>query len=515
MNFERTFDYIIVGAGAAGCVVAYRLIKNLGCSVLLLEAGNPDRNPAIHNTDTQSMTSLWGSELDWGYATEPEPGLEDRRISIAQGKVLGGGTSINAMIYVRGNHRDYDRWQELGNEGWSYQEILPYFQKSEDYERGESAYHGVGGPLHVIDYRNPTHVSQAFVSAAIELGYAGNEWDCNGKQQENGAFFYQSTRTSDNQRCSTAVAFLRPILGHPQLTVTTNTLVTRILFAKQKAIGVEYLQDGKLHQAKAESEVIISCGAFASPKLLMLSGIGSVEQLQSQGIPIVVDLPGVGKNLQDHLLFGVGYKCQQEQPLPNLLAEAGLFTYSNKDIDSSIYSPDLQFFFGPVQFVDQKYRVDGPGFTFAPILVQPHSRGTVSLRSNNPQDLAVIRANYLQSEVDLSALIRGVELARELVNTRAFDRFRGEEIAPGIDVTSKAELGAYIRQVSSTVWHPVGTCKMGIDRDAVVNSQLQVYGIEGLRVADASIMPTITSGNTNAPTIAIAEKVADLMIADR
>ncbi len=515
MNFERTFDYIIVGAGAAGCVIAYRLIKNLGCSVLLLEAGNPDRNPAIHNTDTQSMTSLWGSELDWGYATEPEPGLENRRISIAQGKVLGGGTSINAMIYVRGNHRDYDRWQELGNEGWSYQEILPYFQKSEDYERGASTYHGVEGPLHVIDYRNPTPVSQAFVSAAIELGYAGNEWDCNGKQQENGAFFYQSTRTSDNQRCSTAVAFLQPILGHPQLTVATNTLVTRILLAKQKAIGVEYLQDGKLYQAKAELEVIISCGAFASPKLLMLSGIGSIEQLQSQGIPIVVDLPGVGKNLQDHLLFGVGYKCQQEQPLPNLLAEAGLFTYSNNNIDSSTHSPDLQFFFGPVQFVDQKYRVNGPGFTFAPILVQPHSRGTVSLRSNNPQDLAVIRANYLQSEVDLNALICGVELARELVNTRAFDRFRGEEIAPGIDVTSKAELGAYIRQVSSTVWHPVGTCKMGIDRDAVVNSQLQVYGIEGLRVADASIMPTITSGNTNAPTIAIAEKVADLMIADR
>ncbi|PSM47250.1 choline dehydrogenase [Chroococcidiopsis sp. CCALA 051] len=515
MNFERTFDYIIVGAGAAGCVIAYRLMKNLGCSVLLLEAGSPDNNPAIHNTDMQSMTSLWGSNADWGYSTEPEPGLGDRQISIAQGKVLGGGTSINAMMYIRGNRRDYDRWKYLGNEGWSYQEILPYFKKSEDYEGGASEYRGVGGPLHVINYRNPAPVSQAFVSAAMELGYGGNDWDCNGAQQENGAFFYQSTRTQDDRRCSTAVAFLRPILGHPNFAVEVNAQVTRLLFAKQRVIGLEYLQDGKIHQVKAEAEVILSCGAFESPKLLMLSGIGAAEHLQAHSIPLVVDLPGVGKNLQDHLLFGVGYSCKQEQPVPNLLSEAGLFTYTSSDIDRSTNSPDLQFFFGPVQFLEPQYRVDSPGFTFAPILVQPQSRGTVSLRSNNPQDLAVLRPNYLQSEADLEVLIRGIELSRELVNTRAFDEFRGEELAPGISVTSKAELSTYIRQVASTVWHPVGTCKMGSDRDAVVNSRLQVYGVEGLRVADASIMPTITSGNTNAPTIAIGEKAADLIIATR
>ena len=517
MNFERKFDYIIVGAGAAGCVIAYRLIENLGCSVLLLEAGSPDSNSAIHYTDIQSMTSLWGSSADWGYSTEPEPGLVNRQISIAQGKVLGGGTSINAMMYIRGNRRNYDLWRDLGNEGWSYQEILPYFKKSEDYEGGESTYRGVDGPLHVINYRTPTPVSQAFVSAAMELGYAGSGWDCNSEQQENGAFFYQSTRTQDNQRCSTAVAFLRPILGHPNFTVATNAHVTQLLFDrhKQQAIGVEYLQDGNLHQVQVESEVVLCCGAFESPKLLMLSGIGSAEHLQDSSISVVVDLPGVGKNLQDHLLCGVGYQCKQEQPLPNLLSEAGLFTYTHNDIDPNISSPDLQFLFGAVQFLEPQYRVDGPGFTFAPILAQPQSRGTVSLRSNNPNDLAVIRANYLQSDSDVNVLIRGIELSRELVNTRAFDEFRGKELAPGIAVTSTSELSAYIRQVASTVWHPVGTCKMGIDRDAVVNPQLQVYGVAGLRVADASIMPTITNGNTNAPTIAIGEKAADLIIGTR
>lgn len=512
MNFERTFDYIIVGAGAAGCVIAYRLIKHLNCRVLLVEAGDRDTNPVIHNTDMQSMTSLWGSEADWKYVTEPQTNLGDREIPIAQGKVLGGGTSINAMMYVRGNRRDYDRWASLGNQGWSYQEILPYFKKSEDYEGGASAYRGASGLLNVINYRNPAPVSQAFISAAMELGYEGNGWDCNGEKQENGAFFYQSTRTDDNRRCSTAIAFINPILGHPNLTVATKALATKVLLDKERAIGLEYLQDGKINRAAAEAEVIICSGAFASPKLLMLSGIGEAEHLQQHDIPVVADLPGVGQNLQDHLLFGVGYRCQKEQPVPNLLSEAGLFAYSRSDIDTCLNSPDLQFFFGPVQFLEPQYRVDGPGFTFAPILVQPESRGSVSLRSPDPQDLAVIQPNYLSSPKDLDILIRGIELSRELVNTGAFDEFRGEELAPGVNVTSKSELGAYVRQVASTVWHPVGTCKMGSDPDAVVNDRLQVRGITGLRVADASIMPSITCGNTNAPTIAIAEKAADSII---
>lgn len=509
MNFEQTFDYIIVGAGAAGCVVAYRLIKNLECSVLILEAGSPDNVPAIHNTDIQSMTSLWGTELDWSYVTEEEPYLNNRKISIAQGKVLGGGTSINAMMYIRGNRRDFDHWNFLGNEGWSYQDVLPYFKKSEDYEGGASEYRGVGGLLRVVNYANPAPVSQAFVSAAMELGYKGG-WDCNGAQQENGAFFYQSTRTQDNQRCSTAVAFIKPILGHPKLTVQTQAQVTRILTSRQKVTGVEYVQDGQVHQVKAESEVILCGGAFESPKLLMLSGIGPAEHLKTHNIPVVVDLPGVGQNLQDHLLLGVGYECKQEQPAPNLLSEAGLFTYTREEMNAA--SPDLQFFFGPVQFVAPQYRTDRPGFTFAPIGIQPQSRGSVFLRSNKPQDLAVLRMNYLQSEADLDVMIKGIELARELVNTDAFDEFRGRELAPGVSVTSKSGLSEYIRQVASTVWHPVGTCKMGQDKEAVVNPQLQIYGIEGLRVADASIMPTITSGNTNATTIMIGEKAADFII---
>jgi choline dehydrogenase len=511
MDIERAFDYIIVGAGAAGCVIANRLINNLDCTVLLLEAGSLDTVPAIHNTDIQSMTSLWGTNVDWGYSTEEEPYLNGRKISIAQGKVLGGSTSINAMMYVRGNRRDFDHWNFLGNEGWSYEDILPYFKKSEDYEGGASKYRGIGGPLQVVNYANPAPVSMAFVEAAMEIGYAGDGWDCNGEQQENGAFLYQSTRTLDNQRCSTAIAFLQPILGHQNLTVETNALVSKILISAQRVTGVEYLQNGKRHQVKAESEVIISCGTFESPKLLMLSGIGCAENLQAHGISPVVDLPGVGNNLQDHLLLGVGYGCKQEQPSPNLLSEAGLFTYTRSQMNAA--SPDLQFFFGPVQFLAPEYRVDAPGFTFAPIVVQPQSRGSVSLRSRNPEDLAVVRANYLQCEADLNVLLKGIELSRELVNTHAFDEFRGEELAPGASIKNKSELSEYIRQVSSTVWHPVGTCKMGLDREAVVNPQLQVYGVEGLRVADASIMPKITSGNTNAATIMIAEKTAEMIIA--
>ncbi|AVQ71171.1 alcohol dehydrogenase [acceptor] [Microcystis aeruginosa NIES-2519] len=510
MNFEKAFDYIIVGAGASGCVIANRLIENLDCHVLLLEAGDADNNPTIHNTDIQSMTSLWSGTTDWGYSTEEEPYLNNRKISIAQGKVLGGGTSVNAMMYIRGNRRNYDHWNGLGNENWSYQDVLPYFKKSENYQGGSPEYRGSGGVLNVIDYANPSPVSQAFVAAAVELGYQGNGWDCNGQQQENGAFFYQSTRTKDNQRCSTAVAFITPILGNPNLTVETKALVTRILISANKAIGLEYLQEGKLHQVKAQSEIIISSGSFESPKLLMLSGIGPAEHLKAHHIPVIVDLPGVGQNLQDHLLLGVGYECKQEQPLPNLLSEAGLFTWTRSGITSA--SPDLQFFFGPVQFIEPEYRTDGPGFTFAPIVAQPQSRGTISLRSNNPQDLAVIQANYLQCETDINVFIRGIQLARELVDTSPFNEFRGRELAPGPSVTSSSDLSAYIRRVCSTVWHPVGTCKMGRDHLAVVNPQLQVYGIEGLRVADASIMPTITSGNTNAPVIMIGEKAADMII---
>ncbi|MGB0386357.1 MAG: GMC family oxidoreductase [Ardenticatenaceae bacterium] len=515
MKSNRGYDYIIIGAGAAGCVIANRLVENLACRVLLLEAGSPDNREAIHNTDIPSMTSMWGPhDVNWGYMTPEQRYLNGRAIPIAQGRVLGGSTSINAMMYIRGNRRNFDHWQQLGNEGWGYNDVLPYFKKSEDYEGGASSYRGVGGALSVINYRNPSPVSQAFVQAAMELGFAGDGWDCNGEQQENGAFFYQSTRTKDNKRCSTAVAFLAPVLHHPNLTITTNAMATRILMEGTKAVGVEYMKDGQLHQVKAESEVIISAGAFASPKLLMLSGIGPAEHLKQHGINVVADLRGVGQNLQDHMLFGVGYQSLKELPFPNLLSEAGIFTYTGDDaLAARDRAPDIQFFFGPVQFVDDRYKVEGPAFTFAPILVQPESLGTVTLKSNNPVELPIVDPHYLENEVDVDVMVRGIEMAREFVNTRAFAEFRGRELAPGKEVVDRESLVNYVRNSASTVWHPVGTCKMGQDKDAVVNSRLQVHGIKGLRVADASIMPKITTGNTNAATIMIGEKAADLIIA--
>jgi choline dehydrogenase len=509
---QDAFDYVVVGAGAAGCVVAHRLAR-AGRRVLLLEAGGADDNPAIHATDLGSMLSLWGSDADWKYSTEPGEGVLGRRIPVAQGKVLGGGTSINAMMYIRGNRRDYDHWNQLGNEGWSYADVLPYFKKSEDYEGGASAYRGAGGPLRVIGNAAPAPVSRAFVAAAMELGFAGDGFDCNGEKQEDGAFLYQSTRTSENRRCSAATAFLKPVAGEANLTLVTGALVARVLLDGARAAGVEYVKDGAARRAAAEGEVILCAGAFASPKLLMLSGIGPAQELKTHGLPVVADLAGVGRNLQDHMLFGVGYKCRQEQPAPTLLSEAGLFTRSRPGLGAA--SPDLQFFFGPVQFVEPEYRAPGPGFTFVPVLIQPQSRGEVRLRSANPHDPALVSPNYLQCQTDVDVLVQGIELARRLARTRALEPFRGDELAPGAAVQSRQDLAAYVRKVASTVWHPVGTCRMGRGTDAVVDPRLRVHGVERLRVADASIMPRITAGNTNAPTLMIGEKAADMLLEDK
>jgi len=507
---SQTFDYIVVGAGAAGCVVANRLINGSEARILLIEAGGMDDAAVFRNTDIGSMISLWGSEYDWQYKTEAGNGINGRVIDIAQGKVSGGGTSINAMMYVRGNRRDFDKWASLGNKGWSFEEVLPYFKKSENFEKGESYYHGSGGPLSVIEYRNPSEVSRAFVEAAKELNFKGDDFDCNAEIHENGAFFYQSTRTFDNNRCSTSLAFIKPILSHPRFRLLSNATVCKVILEKKKAKGVEYIQNGEHKIAYASHEVIICAGAFSSPKLLMLSGLGPTDELKKHGIDVVNELPGVGKNLQDHMLLGVGFKSKIEFEAPDLLSEAGLFTYTKSLPDSE--SPNLQFFFGPVQFVEPQYKVDGPGFTFAPILAQPLSRGFVTLRSANPLDNSIVQPNYLTVAADVDVLVSGIELARQFAHTNAMKPFNGGEIAPGNQVRSKSELAEYVRNVSSTVWHPVGTCKMGIDEMAVVDPELKVHGIAGLRVADASIMPTITSGNTNAATIMIGEKIAELIL---
>jgi choline dehydrogenase len=513
METSEQFDYIIAGSGAAGCVIARRLLDQSDATVLLLEAGGPDNRDDVHAVDVPTVTSMWGTEdVCWQYQTVPQSGCHGRRITIAQGKVVGGGTSVNALIYVRGSRRDYDHWNQLGNTGWGYDDIVPYFKRAESYPAGDPQYRGSDGPLVISDLSAPSEASTAFVQAAKELGFPAEEFDYNGARQDGGAFFYQSTRTAEGRRCSAATAYLGPVLSHPRLTVRTGARVARVALCAGCAAGVEYLMDGRLVTVRAASEVIVCCGAFATPQVLMLSGIGPAAQLRQHGLNPVANLPGVGRNLQDHMLFGVGWECRADQPPPELLAEAGLFTHSRTGLEAA--SPDLQFFFGPVQFLAEQYRTDGPGFTFAPILIQPRSRGEVTLRSADPLALPVVDPHYLEARPDADALVAGIELARELAHTSAFDGLRGRELAPGAALSSRADLEAYVRQQASTVWHPAGTCQMGYGPDAVVDDRLRVHGIEALRVADASVMPVITSGNTEAAVIAIAERAADLIIAD-
>ncbi|MEH1887711.1 GMC family oxidoreductase [Nostoc sp.] len=500
------YDYIVIGAGSAGCVVANRLTEDPETTVLLLEAGNPASQPGIQTPS--AWTSLLGTDVDWAYWTEPEPDLDGRKILCSRGKVVGGSSAINAMIYMRGNRDDFDHWQALGNSGWSYEDVLPYFKRSENQQRGASKFHGVGGLLSVTDPISPSVINAQFIEAAAELGYDRN-LDFNGVQQE-GAGLYQLT-IKDGKRHSAAAAFLVPILDRPNLTVQTSALVTRLLFEGTRAVGVEYHYQGTLHQVYVNQEVLLSAGVFDSPKLLMLSGIGNADHLQALNIPVIADLPGVGQNLQDHPLVGIGY--QSTQTLPPLtptsnLVEAGLFLHSSSGNETT---PDLQFLFSPALWVGSAIAPDIPGFTFILALVKPQSRGSVTLQSGNAAAPPVIQVNYLQHKADLQALVNGIKIARQLAHADAFAEIVGTELAPGLDVTSDTGIAAYIRQAVNTFWHPVGTCKMGTDCMAVVDSELRVHGVEGLRIVDASIMPTITTGNTNAPTIAIAEKAADLI----
>ena len=499
------YDYIVIGAGSAGCVVANRLTEDRETTVLLLEAGSPDTKPEIQIP--AECLSLLGSEVDWGYFSEPEPYLNNRKMFCSRGKVLGGSSSINFMMYIRGNPHDYDHWQTLGNSGWSYQDVLPYFKKSENQQRGADPYHGADGELSVTDVISHAVVSQRFVEACIAMDYDYNP-DFNGIQQE-GAGSYQLT-VKDGKRHSAAAAFLLPVLDRPNLTVVTETLVTRLLFEGARTVGVEYLHEGTLQQVRVDREVILSAGAFDSPKLLMLSGIGDAKHLQAMGISVIVDLPGVGQNLQDHLLVCVVQEAIQDVH-PDITSngiEAGLFLHSEGNLETP---PDLQFFFGPIQFLSPGYPPADFGFTGAVSLTHPQHIGSVSLQSPDPKDPPTIRMNYLQNQVDVQKLVKGIQLIRQLFQTNAFDEFRGKEIAPGAEVQSDADLEAYIRDTCSTVWHPVGTCKMGTDSMAVVDPELRVHGVQDLRVVDASIMPIITTGNTNAPTIMIGEKAAALI----
>jgi choline dehydrogenase len=500
------YDYIVVGAGSAGCVVANRLTEDPETTVLLLEAGNPDTKPEIPTPI--ECTHLLGTEVDWGYFSEPEPYLNDRKIFCPRGKVLGGSSAINFLLYTRGNRHDYDHWQSLGNPGWSYQDVLLYFKKSEHQQHGASEYHGVDGELSVTDIIAPTPISQRFVDAAVALGYDHNP-DFNGVQQE-GVGLFQFT-AKDGKRHSTAAAFLLPILQRSNLTITTGALATRLLFEGTRTIGVEYLHEGTLYQVRGNQEVIVSAGVFDSPKLLLLSGIGNADRLQALGLSVVADLPGVGQNLQDHPVVPLPYESTQDlqtATTSNGIAEAGLFLHSKENQE---VAPDLELIFGSILWAPPGYSNSGLGFTGLVALTHPQSVGSVNLRSLDPKEPPMIRLNYLQSQSDVQKLVDAVKLMRQLFQASDFDPFRGREVAPGADVMSDEALEAYIRETCGTVFHPIGTCKMGTDPMAVVDSELRVYGVEGLRVVDASIMPTIITGHTNAPTIMIGEKAADLI----
>ncbi|WP_448572054.1 GMC family oxidoreductase [Trichothermofontia sp.] len=502
-----TYDYVVIGAGSAGCVLANRLTADPNVTVLLLEAGDRDTKPEIQIPP--AWVTLLGSEIDWQYMTEVEPGLANRQLRQARGKVLGGTSAINAMIYIRANAKNYDGWQAAGNAGWGYEDVLPYFRKSEHYPGPASKFHGTEGSLAVSALSAPHPLSNCFIEAAVSLGYPRNP-DFNGESQL-GAGFYP-LNTKEGKRHSCATAFLEPIRDRPNLTIATGAQATRLLFSGDRVSGVAYQQNGVMQEVTTDREVILTAGVFDSPKLLLLSGIGPADQLRALEIPVKVDLPGVGQNLHDHLLVSVGYQATQDVPPPapdSNLGEAGLFLHSQNRTDAA---PDLQLVFLPVIFVNPAFaRENAQGFTVLTGLVDPKSRGHLQLRSADPLAPPRILVNYLQQQADVDALVTGVKRTRELLQAGAFDPFRGEEIAPGAAVVSDDAIAAYVRQTSEAFWHSVGTCKMGHDPLAVVDDQLRVRGVTGLRVADASIMPTIPTGNTHAPTMMIAEKAADLI----
>ncbi len=522
-----TVDYIIVGAGSAGCVLASRLTENPEITVALIEAGPEDKKREIHIP--AAFSELFHTSVDWAYETIPQPGAGGRRLFLPRGKVLGGSSSINAMIYIRGHQSDYDEWEKAGNPGWSYEDLLPYFKKSESNTRIKDTYHGEGGPMQVRDLNDPRKLSHDFLSAAEEVGYRQNP-DFNGARQE-GFGLYQVTQKG-GKRVSTSSAFLKPIKSRKNLHVLTRMKATGIIWEKKRAAGVIMYEEAKKHAVKARREVILSAGAYNSPQLLMLSGIGDSKELTSLGIEVKSDLPGVGKNLQDHLIVPmvfdtyeqatlesarsvtslVNYLVWAEGPLSSNVAEAGGFIKTLPDLSA----PDIQFHFGPGYFYNHGIGIPkkGNGFSLGPTLLKPESMGEVKLASPHGSAAPIIDHAYLQAEADLQTLIRGLKAAMKIVDAPSLRKhFKGFHL-PDKRLRTEEEMAQHIRRHAQTLYHPVGTARMGKDKLAVVDARLKVKGVEGLRVVDASVMPTIVRGNTNAPVIAIAEKGADLILED-
>jgi choline dehydrogenase len=528
------YDYIIVGAGSAGCVLANRLSANGRHSVLLLEAGPPDAFPWIHVPIGYAKT-MFNPRYNWCFYTEPDPGMNGRKIYWPRGKTLGGSSSINGLIYVRGQRQDYDRWAAAGNAGWSYDEVLPYFKRLEHAPGGDPAYHGRDGPLWCSPIRRRHELIDAVIAGAGEIGIARND-DFNGAVQEGAGYYHLSTRRG--WRCSTAVAYLRPARRRPNLRIETDAQATGIAFNGRRAGGVSYRRRGAEHTALARREILLCAGALQTPQLLQLSGVGPAGLLRGFDIPLVHDLPGVGENLQDHLQARVIYQCTKpittnddlasfwrtlamgidylltrDGPMAVGINQGGLFARARPNATT----PDVQFHIATLS----SDMAGSPthafsGFTMSVCQLRPQSRGWVRIRSADPMVPPAMQANYLSTQGDRETLIAGIRLARRLAATGALSPYVKAEYRPGAAVESDADLLEFAKNTGGTIFHPSGTCKMGDARDplTVVDHELRVHGLDRLRVVDCSIMPTLTSGNTNVPVIMIAEKAADLILRD-
>jgi choline dehydrogenase len=532
MTHSESFDYVIVGAGSAGCVLANRLTANGRHRVLLLEAGGKDRNIWIHIPLGYGKL-FSNAKVNWLYASEPEPELGNRRIIQPRGKVLGGSSSINGLLYIRGQPADFDHWRQLGNSGWSFEDVLPYFRQAEHQQRGEDALHGVGGPLAVSDVCEPHPLCEAFITAAQQAGFPRND-DFNGPTQEGAGYFQLTAR--NGRRCSTAVGYLRQARRRPNLAIVTDAPATRILFDGRRAIGVEYRRGEKTHTALATREVILAGGAFNSPQLLQLSGLGPAALLSSFGIPVIADIPGIGADLQDHLQIRMQYRCTEPITMNDVvnnwrhrmgaglrycLWRKGLLAvgagYAGGFFRASpvAATPDVQ-----VHFIIFSADTSGaalhpfPGFIASVCQLRPQSRGFVRIKSADPQQPPAIQPRYLSAQTDRDTVVAGMKLLRRIMRQPAMRRYIAEERAPDPGCASDEELLAFARESGTTVFHPTSTCRMGSEPTAVVDERLRVRGIERLRVVDGSIMPTVVSGNTNAAIVMIGEKGADMILQD-
>ena len=535
---DEEFDYIVVGAGSAGCVLAGRLSEDPATRVLLLEAGPPDRSLWIHLPIGYGKT-MWSPTYNWRFETDPDPNMNGRRIYWPRGKTLGGSSAINGLIYIRGQREDYDHWAALGNAGWGYDDVLPYFIKSEGNQRGADAFHGGDGPLKVSDIAARHELIEAFIGGAQQTGVPRTE-DFNGAGQE-GAGYYQLT-THNGWRCSTAKAYLTPAKHRPNLRIETNALAGKLVFEGRRAVGITYRQGGELKTARCRAEVLLAAGSIQSPQLLQLSGIGPRALLERLGIPVVHALPGVGENLQDHLQIRLGYECakpittndqlnswfgqigmgmewllHRTGPLAVGINQGGCFMRALKDANGNpvAATPDIQFHVATLSADMAGGKVHPySGFTMSVCQLRPESRGHIRIRSLDAAEPPEMQPNYLATELDRATTVAGVRAARAIADAPAMKPYVKREVKPGPDASSDEDLLEFCRNNGATIFHPTGTCRMGSDPLAVVDARLRVHGIAGLRVIDCSAMPTLVSGNTNAPAVMMAEKAVDLIRED-